>query len=71
MQYDFQKHNITQTNQKTRFVFYVMQQNHTHTLEKIFIQECSFNIIFLNFIIMIYSYDKKNMYGYMLSRETS
>jgi hypothetical protein len=24
----FQKHNITQTNQTTRFVFYVMQQNH-------------------------------------------
>jgi hypothetical protein len=42
MQYDFQKHNITQTNQKTRFVFYVMQQNHiyiyiyrhTHTLSR-------------------------------------
>jgi hypothetical protein len=28
MQYGFQKHNITQTNQATRFVFYVMQQNH-------------------------------------------
>jgi hypothetical protein len=30
MQYNFKKHNTTQTNQKTRFVFHVMQQNHTN-----------------------------------------
>ena len=28
MQYDLKKHNITQTSQKIRIVFYVMQQNH-------------------------------------------
>ena len=28
MQYDFQKHNTFQTNQRIRFVFYMMQQNH-------------------------------------------
>jgi len=28
MQYDFQTHNTFQSNQRIRFIFYVMQRNH-------------------------------------------
>jgi len=57
MQYDLKKHNITQTRQKIRIVFYVMQQNHKN------------NFLFLIFVLEFFFEKLRSLFKVMVTIE--